>query len=270
MLKALRSFIAILTSLCVGIVIFLWIEKTFSDDFNACIRQQIDSQTSENSGETSKKDTGASVTAVVTNLRCTGDFIERHNGSITALASLLIAAFTGTLWWAAAGQYDLLERQIKDSRILRRAYLRVAPGGIRPYISSDERLSCDVIFENAGNLPASNISWSIRREFSKDAKFNPPSVENESFVGNNILPPKSEMRKGAKWIAMSDFIGFKKGGTQDDRWLYVWGRVRYSDGFRPTRWIDFCHRYNMLGERGLIIPAENGRYHEFGNRTDEA
>ena len=32
--------------------------------------------------------------------------------AITALATVFVAAFTGTLWWASAGQYDLLKQQI--------------------------------------------------------------------------------------------------------------------------------------------------------------
>jgi hypothetical protein len=59
--------------------------------------------------------------------------------------------------------------------------------------------------------------------------------------------------------------------AQPDRaWIYIWGRVSYHDGFRPDRWVEFCHRYNLHGASGYEIKAENGRYHEKGNRTDES
>jgi hypothetical protein len=33
-------------------------------------------------------------------LTCIGTFLDAHNGAVGALAGLLVAVFTGTLWWA--------------------------------------------------------------------------------------------------------------------------------------------------------------------------
>ncbi|KGJ69630.1 hypothetical protein BJA5080_08429 [Bradyrhizobium diazoefficiens SEMIA 5080] len=70
-----------------------------------------------------------------------------------------------------------------------------------------------------------------------------------------------------------------------ERFLYVWGLVRYEDGFGTTRTTKFCHRYNCAnvenihGEKeadaggkgpviGLKIRSEFARVHRYGNDAD--
>src|SRR5882724_10738673 len=47
---------------------------------------------------------------------CTGTFIDENAAGITAVASLIVAGFTLTLWWASRGQLRQLERTV-DSTI---------------------------------------------------------------------------------------------------------------------------------------------------------
>ena len=60
-------------------------------------------------------------------------------------------------------------------------------------------------------------------------------------------------------------------------YFYVWGIVRYNDGFKDNRFTRFCHRYNgnayyvfpdgkHVGESGLL--AEEAKYHQSGNNAD--
>src|SRR6202140_5078991 len=70
-------------------------EKQFSPSFQSCLSQQ-------------PADKDDSLGAAVTNYaRCTGEFVDAHGGAITAVASLIIAAFTGTLWIATIQQGKL-------------------------------------------------------------------------------------------------------------------------------------------------------------------
>ena len=129
-------------------------------------------------------------------------------------------------------------------------------------------LSCDVAFHNGGNLPARNVRWFIDRKFSSDAHLHDfPTASNLS--GDNIIPAKAKITKGAKAIDPAEMDFFKKGGGAKDRWLYVWGRVSYSDGFDRGRYTDFCFRYNLAGSKEGKLAAEAARQHEYGNRTDE-
>jgi hypothetical protein len=63
----------------------------------------------------------------------------------------------------------------------------------------------------------------------------------------------------------------KVGRRKGKFFLYVWGVVFYHDGFRPKRFIKFCHRYNWITREGggvYRIDKNRARYHEHGNATD--
>jgi hypothetical protein len=50
-------------------------------------------------------------------------------------------------------------------------------------------------------------------------------------------------------------------------YIFVWGRVTYTDDFGTNGWTDFCHRYpcSMLEEGvGGCIDRKYARYHELG------
>lgn len=53
---------------------------------------------------------------VTTFIVCEGVAIDANGNLLTALATIAVAAFTGTLWWASAGQYDLLKKQTEFAR----------------------------------------------------------------------------------------------------------------------------------------------------------
>jgi hypothetical protein len=182
---------------------------------------------------------------------------------ISAIAAGLVACFTIVL--ARVGR-----QQISDTKILQRAYLSVVPGGIRPFAGMNEdRIACDIIICNAGNLPARKVSWFIDKKYSEDAYEADFQLGESSLVGDIVIAPRGEVRKGASPTNKKVFAE-RVGTAQPYRaWLYVWGRVAYHDGFRGGRFIDFCHRYNLHGASAFEIPAVNGRHHESGNKTDE-
>jgi hypothetical protein len=161
-------------------------------------------------------------------------------------------------------------RQSRETRIIERAYISVEPGGIKPFEGrgGDDCVACDIIINNAGNLPARKLSWVIERAFSDDAyRRDFPLLMPEA--GNIVLAPKVAAIKGANSVQTSEFDDAAEGAQPDRAWLYVWGRVSYHDGFCGGRWTEFCHRYNLRGATDYAVPKENGRYHEYGNRTDE-
>lgn len=161
-----------------------------------------------------------------------------------------------------------LSERAREVRILHRAYVSVLPRGIAAFISQNGMLSCDVAFYNNGKLPAIKLRWFIDRKFSTDGRLNDFPIEN-ILNGNSVIPARTEMRKGAKAIRSSELASFKQGGGPKDRWLYVWGRVAYEDGFGRNCWTDFCFRYNLAGTHDGTIAAEAARQHEYGNNTDE-
>ena len=69
-----------------ALAVFVAIEWTSSPFFQGCI----------------SKNDGAAIASYV---RCSGHFIEGHGVGITALASIIVAAFTMTLWMATAKEF---------------------------------------------------------------------------------------------------------------------------------------------------------------------
>ena len=94
-------------------------------------------------------------------------------------------------------------------------------------------------------------------------------IKDDGFEGKNIIAAGIEMRKGATAIESQSFYAARNRGSG---WLYVWGEVRYDDGFANDRFTKFCFRYNMAGASTDLakegISKENARYHAYGNDAD--
>jgi hypothetical protein len=187
-------------------------------------------------------------------------FLETHNALITAIATGFIAWFTVVL--AGVGR-----QQIRDTRILQRAYLAVEPTGINPYISESgsavtDKIVGHVSIENVGRLPARNIS--IDRALIKYCKSG--ELDETAFlVGATppmtiVLPPGTKARLGSDSLPASDL---EKPG-----YIYVYGRVDYTDGFNVPRHTWFCHRYPCIKRDGQSISTEHARQHRHGNDAD--
>ena len=112
-----------------------------------------------------------------------------------------------------------MSERAREARMLHRAYVSVLPRGIAAFVSQNGMLSCDVAFYNSGRLPAIKLRWFIDRKFSTDGRLNDFPIES-ILSGNNVIPAKTEMRKGAKAIRSVELDSFKQGGGPKDRWLY--------------------------------------------------
>jgi hypothetical protein len=56
-------------------------------------------------------------------------------------------------------------------------------------------------------------------------------------------------------------------------YFYVWGEIKYTDGFGQQRFTKFCHRYpcqpfELAPDGSKSIDARHARYHEHGNDAD--
>jgi hypothetical protein len=196
-----------------------------------------------------------------------------------ALFTAVLAFFTLALWRSTDKLWDAGERQLRlmetsreqqnlETRILQRAYISVEPGGVHQFRDGTDRLSCKIIVRNAGNLPAREVAWFIDRVIS-------PQGNLAAFVigpcaGNIILAPQVTAQMAGLHIPKQDVLRLKPTHERrDEHWIYVWGRVEYHDGFRPGRFINFCHRYNLAAsDKNCQISEEAARYHEHGNSAD--
>jgi hypothetical protein len=166
--------------------------------------------------------------------------------------------------WVATGVGIFF--QIKDTRVLQRAYISVKPRGVKVFVTGDA-YSCDVSFDNVGNLPARKVEWFIDRVFSRDRFLADLPIPQDRYEGNVVIAPGASMKKGGKHIDKESFKAAINGPRPS--WLYVWGAVRYDDGFGTSRFTNFCHRYNIAATASSGgIAEEDGRYHVHGNDAD--
>jgi hypothetical protein len=146
---------------------------------------------------------------------------------------------------------------------IERAYLSVEPRGIE--IDTKKDVIGQVVLVNKGRIPARKVSLFIRMKWDADGdldSFGKATMPSTT----NILPIGAEMPSGTNPLSDAERANFenKKG------FLYIWGRVTYEDGFKQTRWLDFCHRYNCASPRNSEggIDQKYGRYHHYHNDGD--
>ncbi len=197
--------------------------------------------------------------------------------NVTALATVMIAAFTLTLWLSTRALWQAGERQLKlieafagrqasDTRLLQRAYLSVEPVGIVRMIRPTDRAVAHIGIENVGNLPARNVSWIIRFRIDAAGGLTDFPINRAEAEGNNVVTPGTTMIQGSGPIATPPGTFHPLGVPSP--FLYVWGAVFYDDGFGETRTTRFCHRYNTIGWNGEELPSTFARYHQSGNHAD--
>jgi hypothetical protein len=127
-----RTLAAILFILFVGIPGFVLVEG-FSSSFQSCINQQTGRD---------------SIAVIISYSRCTARFVNDHNGALSALATLVVAAFTFTLWLIASSQ-------LRHAREVDRAY--VSGGG--PGNPPDGPFYLTI--NNYGGTPATLIEYAV-------------------------------------------------------------------------------------------------------------
>jgi len=201
-------------------------------------------------------------------------FWQRATEDPTAFFTLWIAIFTFVLAVSTIGLWTVTwlagRRQVKDTKILQRAYVTVEPLGIVKLVEG-KRVIGHVGIKNAGNLPAENVGWFIGFKKSGNAKETDFPLKDPQ--GKIVIAPKVTAPRGSgDSLAIKDLSAAAENKPRPDRaqekalFLYVWGIVRYDDGFTKGRETKFCHRYNWkIREDDGAISERYARYHEYGN-----
>jgi hypothetical protein len=182
----------------------------------------------------------------------------------SAMATVVIAVFTIVLAWVG-------RRQIADTRILQRAYLTVEPKGVEWHSSG--LLVGQVAFKNIGKLPATEFASVVNKIVVRNAEWVTPVLTNAALPRRSpgLVPIGGEVFQGSKGITPQEVAEAQVDG---EKYLYVWGRAKFKNGFNRKRYINFCHRYPL--ERmdpepqglGYSISGKFARHHEYGNNAN--
>jgi hypothetical protein len=192
------------------------------------------------------------------------------------LAFLAVLMFVGIRQLLTALR-DSARAQRQESELIQRAYLSVHPGGVNPFDAASYAEG-HVEIRNVGRLPARKVRWFIDAATSSDARR--AHFPIGALSGNNVVVTGSELSQHARTaISRQEFQGF----YDNNLWVYVWGTIRYDDGFGNERYTNFCHRYDARGfspdVSGLspqqvlqlgraAISAEAAIFHQHGNDAD--
>jgi hypothetical protein len=187
-----------------------------------------------------------------------------------------VAGFTALLALATLILVGIAYLQIRQGRIVQRAYVAVEPLGVHLMVEGD-RVIGHIGIRNAGRLPARQLSWFINIKHSN--KGNEEAFDVGKANGKITITPGARARRGSdKYIPLQDLISAAgmdeaQGNRSKEKrtYLYVWGLIYYKDGIRwRRRFTKFCHRYNwIVREKGgagrYEIAKQYARYHEYGN-----
>jgi len=93
----LRSASVFVVSIIILLAAFYLAERYLSPGFQACMEKH---QAADANRTADDDITGRGISLVQNSIRCSGEFVETNSAAITALAAILVAAFTATLWIA--------------------------------------------------------------------------------------------------------------------------------------------------------------------------
>ena len=178
---------------------------------------------------------------------------------VTATAGAVVAALTIVL--ANVGK-----QQVADTRILQRAYLSVEPQGIE--WSGGGAFIGQVIFKNVGKLPATEFANVIKIEVDNADWVTPILTDGDLSISAGVIPIGAEVPQGSAGITHGQVAQAIVSG---DKYLYVYGRAKFKDGFDADRHVNFCHRYPwakvqpLTTSAGIRISKEFARYQQYGN-----
>jgi hypothetical protein len=165
------------------------------------------------------------------------------------------------------------KQQVADTRILQRAYLSVEPLGIEWSGLPGGILTGQVTFKNVGKLPATEFVSVIKKIEVHDADWITPTLNDADLPTGTTgaIPIGATVPQGSGGITQKEIT---QASVSGEKYLYVYGRARFKDGFGSERHINFCHRYpwarvqSLTPASGVRISDEFARYHQYGNAAD--
>lgn len=241
---------------------FLVLAELFSPKFQECVTQY---NKNENSTSQDKNPTGFRVIPTVS---CLGDFIDKNSGGLTALATMIIAAFTFTLWRATTEQGILTRDAINQARQASqselRAYLSVTIGGAAYQERiNHKKFAAYPMLKNNGRTPAYNVRHWGNAEIIPDAlveNFNFQAHSEGELSQSTIGPNEDRIIYSfvPDWVNDAEIQDIRFGNSKA---LWAWGIVHYEDAFGQSRFVKYSQRLTWL-ENGQIWGQYGDRFGE--------
>jgi hypothetical protein len=199
-------------------------------------------------GDTQRFDDATFVTLVAaespsaTDIECLGDFLDANEPTIVALATVVVAGFTGTLWAAAKKMQRATERLARNADETAQRQLRAYVSGTPEFIFSfDETHPPRIRFRihNSGATPANEVRHRASIAALPGDDFRLP-ILTTNFSAPCVLFPNTELRGSEEREAPLDpaaIAALREGSAC----LYCYGEIEYLDAFLHPHTTRFCH-----------------------------
>jgi hypothetical protein len=264
--------VALLPAIGIGVILLIvWIVGS-SETFHDCVEKAKHDQPYEALYKNVATSFGsAQIERLRLNRACAGDFAEKEQGPITALATAVVATFTALLWSVT----DRLARATQIAAEAAKASAEVIPNIERPYVFVYETpisarqpaiqmightLTRDLPqaavgalrFINYGRTPANIDTFKVFLEYLDHI---PVDADTERL----LAIPASGTPADIFAVIASDKIWtcptFESANAPDSAmWaafqkgaigLYCWGSIGYRDVFRNVHTTYFCRKYDL-------------------------
>jgi hypothetical protein len=255
-----KPIATIVASIIILLAALYYVESAFSPVFQNCIakHKQSDEKT------TNENDVASIIAAIDRNIPCSGEFIDAHSGAITALATIVIAAFSVTLWIATSTQAQLTrEAFIADKRAF------VFASGIQPLYEPDPvtghfNWRIGPVWQNSGDTATQGLRLYTDGVLSNvpiPPTFDFNQINPNAPPGAGMLGPKMSSAGGqaphmpAPGLTPQDILDIQNGR----KFFYLWGWARYRDGLpdTPEHITRYCWRIVSTGNPLLFNPLTN-------------
>lgn len=184
-----------------------------------------------------------------------GEWIDANHNAIEATSAVLLFFITGILGWIAW-------RQLATTRDQLRAHVAAVPGGVETTTTGG--FVGHIIFRNVGETPAYDFVSPPPRIVIAADSWEPPRWSSLTAAAGSVLPAKTEDIVGSAGLSQADIDACPAAS----KFIYVWGRITYTDGFGRYRYTNFCHRYPWA-RRETITGGEVRIAKKYGRRNDK-
>lgn len=235
-----KQIALVLVAFVAIVAIFVFVERAFSPTFQKCI-------------------------ATDSYVRCSAVLVKNYEASITALATIIIAAFTGTLWIATSHQAELTRRTlIADKRAFVFAAGIVGIYELDP-LTGHYNWRVAPVWHNSGDTPTRQLRIYTDAWFGNTplpANFDFTNIDPLQGPGGGMLGPKMSNNGGQAphiphqaALAPQDIVDIQNGR----RFFFLWGWARYFSTLpdTPEHITRFCWRVFFTGDPFVFNPAVN-------------
>jgi len=164
------------------------------------------------------------------------DFLDGHNGAVTALATLVVAVFTWRLFVATEKLWNSGENELKHAQVVSATQFRAYVGVSDSKLVGSSKVKAQITLKNFGHTPASNVVHLCQiglDAFPGSTNTGANIAEDDELEGRKVLFPGSHYQYESKQLPVGTTDWTALG--VETKAIYVRGTVTYIDHTKSRR-----------------------------------